>query len=150
MGPVYRRDYILRLIERFGLALRALRDRILKREVDAATVVAEIQDVAQQAGIDLELARRLDPASLSLWLAPGDDVDQPRLWLIAELLYLTGLQTSAEDPAAARGNFERALTLHSRLPADWRPSDGFVTSGERIAELRTRLADSNSATGHSG
>lgn len=139
---MYRRDYILRLIERFGRALRALRDRILKREVDAATVVAEIHDVAQQAGIDLELARRLDPASLSLWLAPGDDVDQPRIWLIAELLYLTGLQTSTADARTARGDFERALTLHARLPADWRPSDGFVTSGERAAELRTLLAGS--------
>jgi hypothetical protein len=140
---MYRRDYILRLIERFGRALRALRDRILKREVDAASVAAEIHEVAQQAGIDLELARRLDPATLSLWLAPGDDVDQPRLWLIAELLYLTGLQTSAEDPAAAHGDFERALTLHSRLPADWKPSDGFVTAGERAAELRVRLATSD-------
>lgn len=140
---MYRRDYILRLIERFGLALRALRDRILKREVDASIVVAEIHDVAQQAGIDLDLARRLDPGSLSLWLAPGDDVDQPRLWLIAELLYLTGLQTSATDAVAARGDFERALRLHSRLPADWRPSDGFVASGERAAELRALLASSD-------
>jgi hypothetical protein len=142
---VYRRDYILRLIERFGRALRTLRDRILKREVDAATAVAEIHDVAEQAGIDLDLARRLDPASLSLWLAPGDDVDQPRLWLIAELLYLTGLQTSGTDRAAARGDFERALTLHSRLPADWKPSDGFVTAGERVAELRIVLGKSGSA-----
>jgi hypothetical protein len=142
---VYRRDYILRLIERFGQALRALRDRILKREVDAATVVAEIHDVAQEAGIDLDLARRLDPVSLSLWVAPGDDVDQPRLWLIAELLYLTGLQASVADPSAARGDFQRALTLHSRLPPDWKPSDGFVTAGERIAELRTLLGMSGSA-----
>jgi hypothetical protein len=144
MARVYRRDYILRLIERFGRALRTLRDRILKREVDAATAVAEIHDVAEQAGIDLDLARRLDPASLSLWLAPGDDVDQPRLWLIAELLYLTGLQTTGTDAAAARGDFERSLMLHSRLPADWKPSDGFVTAGERVAELRIFLGKSGS------
>lgn len=32
---MYRRDYILRLIERFGQMLIALRNRILRRELDS-------------------------------------------------------------------------------------------------------------------
>jgi hypothetical protein len=68
---MYRHDYILRLIERFGRALTALRDRILGRTADAATASAEIHEIAQAAGLDLGVARSLDPAMLLIWLAPA-------------------------------------------------------------------------------
>lgn len=137
---MYRRDYILRLIERFGRVLIALRNRILRREAGAEDVRAALQDVAEQAGLDLDLARRLDPGSLLLWLAPTDDVDEPKLWLMAELLYLEALHGREASPAAARGGLERALALFARLPPAWRPSDDFVTAGERSAEVRQLLA----------
>ncbi len=84
---MYRRDYILRLIERFGQMLIALRNRILRREADADQARAEIHEMARSSGLDLDVARQLDPQTLLLWLAPGDDVDEPKLWLMAELLY---------------------------------------------------------------
>lgn len=133
---MYRRDYILRLIERFGRALLALRNRILRREVDMAEVLAEIHDVAQQAGLDLHIARRLDPDSMLMWLAPTGEIDPPRLWLMAELFYLEGLQakTSATGDAG-RADLERARAICSRLPPDWKPSDDFVSAAERVAEI---------------
>ena len=138
---MYRRDYILRLIERFGRMLIALRNRILRREVKTADVIAELSEIAQQAGLDLALARQLDPATLVLWLAPTDDVDEPKLWLMAELLYLEGLAArSARRRGEARRDFLRALALCSRLPTDWRPADDLATAGERMAELQ-RLLD---------
>ena len=143
---MYRRDYILRLIERFGRMLIALRNRILRREIEAADVVAELRDIAQQAGLDLELARRLDPAMLVLWLAPTDDVDEPKLWLMAELLYLEGLQALSRGGGDARGDFARALGIFARLPPEWRPSDDLATAGERVAELR-RLLETDSGPG---
>lgn len=45
MRGMYRHDYILRLIERFGATLIALRDRILRRQRDDA-----VWDVAAAAG----------------------------------------------------------------------------------------------------
>ncbi len=135
---MYRRDYILRLIERFGQMLIALRDRVLRREADAAEVAAQLQQMATEAGVDIDVARSLDPASLLLWLAPFDDFDQPRLWLVAELLYLAGLQAG---PAGA-DDLKRALALHSHLPEQWKPSDGFATAGERAAEIKRVLQSS--------
>jgi hypothetical protein len=143
---MYRRDYILRLIERFGRMLIALRNRILRREIEAADVLAELRDIAQQAGLDLELARRLDPAMLVLWLAPTDDVDEPKLWLMAELLYLEGLHARSQVGGDARGDFARALSIFERLPPEWRPSDDLAAAGERVAELR-RLLETDSGPG---
>jgi hypothetical protein len=133
---MYRRDYILRLIERFGRVLIALRNLILKREADPAQVQAQIADLADQAGLDLAIARRLDPATLVMWLAPTDDFDVPRVWLMAELLYLHGLEASALPDGDARGDFERALALFAHLPADWRPTDDLASAAERADEVR--------------
>jgi hypothetical protein len=138
---MYHRDYILRLIEQFGRILRALRDRILKREIETADVRAELYEIARQAGLDLDIARRLDPGMLLLWVAPTDDVDPARLWLLAELLYLEGLQAAADGRAdGGRQDFERALVLCEHVPDDWQPAPGFATAGERALEIRQRLA----------
>jgi hypothetical protein len=145
--PVYRRDYILRLIERFGRMLIAIRNRILRREIDTADVVAELRDIAQQAGLDLALARQLDPATLAFWLAPTDDVDEPKLWLMAELLYLEGLQARSAG-GEWRSDFARALTIFGRLPADWRPDDDLAPAGQRVVELQQLLEPDTSSIVH--
>jgi hypothetical protein len=137
---MYQRDYILRLIERFARALILLRNRILKREADQPLLAAEIGEIAKQAGLDLDVARRLDPATLLMWLSPSGEADPPRFWLMAELLHLHGLQARAEETEGGRADFERALTILLRLPAAWRPSEDFCTTGERVAELRGLLS----------
>jgi hypothetical protein len=136
-----RRDYILRLIERFGRALIALRDRILKREISSEIVRAEIEDIARDAGADLDVARQLDPAMLVMWLAPTGEIDEGKFWLLAELLFLTALD-SRESGTGDRGraDFNRALALLRRLPPDWRPAEGLPTPNERMVEIDRMMA----------
>ncbi len=137
---VYRHDYILRLIERFGQALTALRDRLLRRTTEDVTARVEIGEIAREAGLDLGVARSLDPSMLLMWLAPSGEPDPARLWLMAELLYLEGLHPRASGESSRRADLERALAIFDRLPQDWRPTDGFATAGERVEEIRTRLS----------
>ena len=137
---MYRRDYILRLIEQLGRQLIAIRNRLLKRGLDAEEARAEIHEVARSSGLDLDVARQLDPATLLMWLAPGDDVDEPKLWLMGELLYLEGVHTHASGNGdRGRGDLSRALAVFVRLPPAWRPHAELAAAGERVAEIRGLL-----------
>jgi hypothetical protein len=136
---MYRQDYILRLIERFGAALIALRNRILRRERENTAIRAEIGEMAQQAGLDIDVARKLDPELLLAWLVPTGEPDPARLWLMAELLYLEGLQSKGSGERHWAADLERALALLISLPPDWRPGDSFATAGERADEIRGLL-----------
>jgi hypothetical protein len=138
---VYRRDYVLRLIERLAETLIALRNRILKREVESGDVLTLIREIAADAGLDLTVARSLDPATLLMWLAPTGEVDEPRLWLMAELLYLEGLEGRNQGSDVWRADFERSLAIYSRLPSGWRPSDALASPHERSTELRRLLEE---------
>ena len=138
---MYRRDLILRLIERFGRALIALRNRILKREAEAAPLHSEIHGIADEAGLDLDLARHLDPETLVMWLAPTGEVDEAKFWLLGELLYLEGLAAQARGEAGGgRADMARALAVFAKLPAAWRPAADLASAGERRQELADRLA----------
>jgi hypothetical protein len=132
---MYSRDYILRLIQQFARALIALRNHLLGREADPADALAQISEIAREAGLDLEIARTLDTSSLLMWLAPTTELDPSRMWLMAELLYLAALTSGA----TGRADLERALAICQRLPADWKPSDDFPTVGERVTEIRELL-----------
>ena len=136
---MYRHDYILKLIERVGAALVALRNRILRRSGEETAVRAEINEIARQAGLDIDVARSLDPALLLTWLAPAGEPDPAKLWLMSELLYLDGLHARAAKLLEWRGDLERALTLLDKLSLDWRPGDSFATAGERANEIRALL-----------
>lgn len=143
---MYRHDYILKLIERVGAALLALRNRILHRAPDDAAIRAEIVEIAQQAGLDIAVARRLDPSLLLTWLAPTGEPDPARLWLMSELLYLEGLRAMESGEPEWRGDLRRAAVLLVSLPSDWRPGDPFATAGERANEIRELLARPRSET----
>lgn len=116
---MYRHDYVMRLIEAFGKALIAIRNRILAREADSQTVLAELGEISRKAGVDLDIARRLEPASLLIWLSPSGEYDPARMWLLAELLYFAGLQAEADRPGAGRPDFVRALRILDHVPADF-------------------------------
>jgi len=137
---MYRQDYILRLIEQFAKGLRHIRDRVLRRAADRQTVTAEVGEMARQAGLDLDVARRLDETSLLLWLAPAGLVDQGRLWLMAELLYLEGLAALEEMPDAARADLSRALAILGRVEPHWRAGEDLPTASELSGEIRRLLA----------
>jgi hypothetical protein len=134
---MFSRDYILRLIEQLARTLIALRNRILRQESGESESLAEINAIAQQAGLDLDVARRLDPASLLVWLAPFRDSDPGRLWLMAELLYLAA-QASASD-SVGDADLKRARAIYERLPPDWRPSPDLPAAGDRLTEIRGLL-----------
>ena len=136
---MYRHDYLLRLIERLGAALIALRNRILNRASEDTTIGAEIGEIARQAGLDIDVARKLDPELLLTWLAPTGEPDPAKLWLMAELLYLEGLHAHSAGHQHWRADLERALALLVLLPLDWRPGDAFATVGERAGEIRQIL-----------
>jgi hypothetical protein len=133
---MYRQDYILRLIEQFAQGLILLRNRILRRETDRQKASAEVTELAQQAGLDLGIARSLDVQSLLMWLAPAGQVDQARLWLMAELLYFEGLAALDADPEAARADLARALAILERLEPNWRPTPELPTAAELQEEIR--------------
>ena len=137
---MYRQDYVLRLIERLGAALVALRNRILRRERDETGMRTEIAEIAGQAGLDLAVARSLDPDMLLMWLAPTGQPDSAKLWLLAELLYLEGLDAKVSSAGEWRGDLERARALLVRLPPGWRPGEAFAPAGERAEEIRGLLA----------
>lgn len=137
---MYQRDYILRLIERFGRMLIALRNRILTREAEPAPAQAELHDIAREAGLDLDFARRLDPEMLLQWLAPTGEVDEAKFWLLGELLYLAGLEAEGRSEAdGGAADFSRSLAVFSRVRADWRPHADLASAGERSLELTRRL-----------
>jgi hypothetical protein len=138
---MYRYDYVLRLIERLGQVLRTLRDRLLQRQATSEDARAEIQEIAREAGLDLEFARRLDLATLATWLAPDPErVDEERVWLMAELFYAEALAARAAgaEPQAA-GDLRRALVLFGRISPAWRPGTDLASAGERVAEVRGLL-----------
>ena len=141
---MYRHDYILKLIERLGAGLITLRNRILGRAADDTTIRAEIGEIAQQAGLDMGVARSLDPELLFMWLAPLGEPDPAKLWLMAELLYLEGIHASGSGMSGSQADLERALALLVRLPPDWRPADAFPTAGERVNEIRGLIGRSES------
>jgi hypothetical protein len=137
----YRHDYIIRLIERFGAVLRTLRDRILRREREDLSARAEIAGIAQHAGLDLGVARTLTPDLLMMWLAPTGQADPAKLWLMAELLYLEGLEARTSGGEGWRADLERASSLLVHLEPSWRPGDDFASAGERAAEIHAMLAE---------
>lgn len=136
-----RQDYLVRLIEQLGRALAGLLDRILSRAPDeAGDVTAELNALAGQAGMDLALALRLAPETLGMMVAPAGTPDPGRGWLLAELLYLRGLQAEREQNTdLARQGYQRALALFRTLDAGWRPVPGVATAGERIPDVASRL-----------
>lgn len=137
---MYRRDYIIRLIERFGRALLMLRDRILKRQVQFADVRAEIHEVAREAGLDIDVARQLDAGMLLMWLSPTGEIDEPRFWLLAELLFLEGLAShEAGSGDGGHGDLARALAIYAKIAPSWRPNDQLASAGERCLEIQAIL-----------
>lgn len=133
------RDYLLRLIEEAGRALRALRDRVLARDVDDEKLEQELADQFERVGLDPDLALRATTDTLILLVAPTGEVDATRCWILAESLYLTGLNAALEGrDADARPAFERALPLY-HLVAPGAAFYGLKEAVDRIEEIEGRL-----------
>ena len=134
------RDYILRLIEQMGAALVALRNRIMGRKDDPLAIWEELSGLAGQAGIDLTLLRGFSVDTLHMFVSPAGEVEPARCWLMAELLYLDGLQAELEGRVedAATG-FEKAHTLFHLVAPAGGLLIGLPEAAERMAEIEERL-----------
>lgn len=135
-------DHIRRLIEQMARAVAQLRTRILDgtpAELDEAG--AELAELAGRAGLDLDLARRLEPESLQLMISFGGSVDPGRCWLLAELLYLDGLHAERRGrPEAAAASFARSRHLYGAVEPGWTAEIELPDADERRRELDARLA----------
>jgi len=136
-----RQDYILRLIEQMGRVLAGFVDRILNRAPDElGDVEAELNGMAHKVGLDLELARRLEPGSLHIMIASGGDVDPGRCWLLAELLFLHGLQAQRRgEPDSALESFTRSLHLYRLVQPGWASAVPLPDAEARRIELQERI-----------
>ena len=140
---MHQRDYILRLLEQLGVAFAALRRRILQRE-KSSEVREALSQIAGQAGFDIELLRRFDLETLRLFGMPTGEVEPTRCWMMAEILYLDGLEASLSDQAAEE-SLLKARALFDML----RPAGGLLVgwpeAADRIAEIDALLEGASDA-----
>jgi hypothetical protein len=133
---MFRQDYILRLVEQFGRVLATLLSKIKGRQLSPTEVHAQIAAIASQGGLQLDVARSLDPVMLLMWLAPRGEIDPGKFWLMAELLFLEGMQAREEGLAdRARDDLQRARIILSQLATDWRPQADLTSVGERLGAI---------------
>jgi hypothetical protein len=130
------KDYILRQIEMLGAALIAIRKMILGGEAETADVETRLQEVSQQGGMALDLARAASPDTLHMLIAPSGEIEPGSCWLLAESLYLDGLlaiQLGDEDRAA--DSLAKARMLFTLLKPMGAFLVGFPEATERIREI---------------
>jgi hypothetical protein len=136
------RDYILRLIEQMGAALVALRNRILGRRADPARIGEELSALAGQGGLDMGLLRGFSGDTLRMLVSPAGEVEPGRCWLIAELLYLDGLQAHLEERTGdARDSLSKARILYALVAPRGGMLVGFPEAAGRVADIEARLAE---------
>lgn len=130
------RDYLLRQIEMLGEVLIALRNRILGRNVGRGEVEDRLESVSDQAGMSLSLARAATPDTLRMLIAPTGEIEPGKTWLLAEILYLDGLDASLRgEGEQAMDSFAKARMLFSLLRPMGAFLVGFPEAAERIREI---------------
>ncbi len=135
------RDFILRIIEQIGAVLAELRHRILSG-ADAGAVDNALTDAADQAGFDLTLLRGFTLESLHMFVVSGGEIEPARCWLMAEVLYLDGLQAFLEGRADdARDGLIKARSLYDLVRPAGAMIVGLPEAAERIVEIDERLRE---------
>ncbi len=133
-------DYILRMIEQMGQMLAALREMILGKSASAEVITDKLTEAAARSGFDLALAKAASVETIEMLVAPAGDLEPGRCWLVAEILYLDGLQAQLEErPEEAEESLRKCLPLYTLL----KPKGlflGLPEAAARISEVETRLA----------
>ena len=134
-------DFILRMIERFGQMLVALRNRILRGD-DSRQIEDDLVAVGQQAGVDLGLVRGLTLESLLMFVERGGQIELDRAWLMAEMLSLDGIQSARLGRSGrAEDSLIKARALYDLVGPHGSMLTGVPDVGERIAEIDQALRD---------
>lgn len=111
-----------------------------QRSGEVEELRTELDALAAQVGVDLDLAQRLTPDSLELLVAPEGSTDPLRTWLVAELFYVSArLAELSGDEAAALESDRRALRMFTLVEPDRLPAGDFADPGARVEELSRRL-----------
>lgn len=145
---MHQRDYILRLIEQLGAALVEIRRRILGRQ-NPSEARESLARVSGQAGLDIELLRGFDLETLRLLVMPAGEVEPARCWLMAEVLYLDGLEAKLSG-GAARESLIKARALFDLVRPAGDMLVGMPEAAERIGEIDRLLADLGTGDGDPG
>lgn len=134
------RDYILRLIEQAAGALRRALDLILGRKGSPGEVAEQLRAALGITGLDLGMVRVLDAEALLLLIAPTGEAEPGRCWLVAETLYLDGLEAQLDDrPDEARASLAKARLLFRLLEPDAVLPSGFPEASARLREIEDRI-----------
>ena len=134
-----RSDYIVRQIEMLGIFFAAIRRRILTGSIDGASIRQDLAQAASDSGFDFELLVGLNKEALFMAVAPAGEVDSLRCWMVAEILYLHGLQTAREEnPDAAIDSLTKARVFYEMaLPQG--ALMGFPEAQDRLSEVDSEL-----------
>ena len=147
---MHQRDYILRMIEQFGAMLAELRRRILK-QTNLREVRADLDRTASESGFSIELLRGFDLPTLHLLAATTGEVDPTRCWMMAEILYLDGLEAALSDSDEDAGDsLLKARGLFELLRPRGGMLVGWPEASERIAEIDAWLNKPSEPAGSSG
>lgn len=133
------RDFILREIERIGMFLAGVRDRILGRKTSLAEVRRDLSGAAARLGVDIDIAQMVTPETLLLMLTSGGAIEPTRCWFLAESLYLEGLSSRYAPAAGGEDLLLRARMLFELLGEGNIRLAGVAQAGERIAEIDALL-----------
>jgi len=134
------KDYILRQIELLGAALIQIRKKILAGKADAGEVETRLQEISQQGGMALDLARASSPETIRMLIAPTGEIEPGACWLLAESLFLDGLYAvQVGDESRAADSLAKARMLFSLLKPMGAFLVGFPEANERIREIDALL-----------
>lgn len=108
------RDYILREIEKIGMVIRAIRQKLFGSPDDLAITVDNQAETLREmlldeAFIDLDEIMTLDPRQTDEYLAGIKGFNTENIELLAQTLYEIGLNGEA---AGSRTYLEKALQLY--------------------------------------
>jgi len=135
---MHQRDFILRMIERYGQLLLAIRKLILG-EATPREIQNALREGSQQAGFDLDLIRGFTLDSLVMLAGRDGEIELGRAWLMAEILLLDGLQATREgDAEHAYDSLTKARALYELVG----PSGAILVG---IPEIKDRLAEIDDA-----
>lgn len=119
---------------------------ILGRKGSVGEVRAELQRVLRQVGFDLDIALVADADTLVRMIAPTGELEPARGWLVAEAMYLDGLEAVLDGRVPeARHSLEKALRLYQMFDASTPVAGGFPEAEARVREIEERLRDLDAA-----
>lgn len=132
-------------LQRLADILRRVQEAVEAEGGELVRAREELDEVGRRAGLDLEVARVTDAATLEGVLAVGGEGSSGRRWIAAEALFLDGLLAWAEGrDADALDRLEKARRLYRSLgegldlPEDATPPAARI---RRADELAARISE---------